>query len=204
MQGRRAPHTKKQKASRNDAVRKIVRSEIDKNQELKLYETILPLTSISATGTIYDLSGGITQGDTNISREGSAVTFKSLLLRYQFIHADSTQLMRVILFRWMSTGVPAVSDIIQDTTINPPLSALSLNNSSYIQVIFDKLHALSTNTNANLAFKKYVKLNGRAQWDSGSSTGRKKGQLFMLFISDSAAVTHPTVNFNARLRFTDA
>lgn len=189
-------------------VKAIARSEVKreerKTEELKAYALTDAGSSISATGTIFALSGTITQGVADYQRVGTQINLKNILIRFDITHSDSTQVVRVILFRWMAEGVPTSgSAIIEDTTVVPWLSPLSSQYAKFIQVIYDKSYSMSTNTDANVVGKIYKNLRGTASWTDGSAS-RIKGQLYLFVISDSAAVSHPTFKYSSKLRYTDA
>lgn len=189
-------------------VRSIARQEVmkeeKKTEELKYFITANASISISAVGQIFGLTNTIAQGTSETQRIGTQITLRNVLTRFDVTHDDSTNVFRIILFRWMEEGTPAVADILQDTTIVPWLSSLSAKFAKSIQVIYDKSYSMSTNTDANIVGKIFKKLRGNAIWEpTAIGVGRQKGQLYLLAISDSA-VGGLTFKHHTKVRYVDA
>lgn len=184
-------------------VRAIARKEArvveKKDTQLNIYNLQDAGASVTAAGTIYALSGAISKGDDENNRQGDEILLKSIFIRFDVTHDDSTNVFRLILFRWMGEGVPTSSgNLLEDTITVPWLSPLSRQYAKYIQVIYDKSYAISTNTDANIVGKIYKMLKGKANWTS--SGGRVKGQLYLFAISDSA-IGGPNFKWSSRLRY---
>lgn len=188
---------------------KIAKKAIESNEkkvvELKNYdvEQAYTVTGIPSTGQVDALTSGIAQGDTAITREGDQITLKSIFLRFEIIHGDSTNIFRIILFRWMEATVPSISSVLEsNVTAGYPLSPLLRNANHRIQVLYDNLFAQSTNTNANIVEKVYVNKNlGNCEWQQTGSV--ESGQVYLLMVSDSGGAPNPTIKYYSRVTYTD-
>lgn len=162
----------------------------------------LTSTAIPNTGIIHHLSP-CTEGTGYDERIGLKIKGKNLLLRFQLIHSDSTQMVRVMVIRWFCSTTPVVSDVVFTPSASTPwpLNPLNIDNSKEIQVLYDNLFALSTNTNANIVDKVFIGRPMHISFETDDT--RDNGHLYLIAVSDSTAVSHPSITYWSRLRFTD-
>lgn len=189
-------------------IRSIARKELmkeeKKNTELKYYDQALTSNAISSSGTIFALSN-MGQGNSNDKRLGQQINPKSILMRFDLFASDSTNSIRLILFKWFDQASPSIATVLENTTW-PTLSPLNLTNSRRsIKVIYDNLVSTSISTEiTERVGKVYRKLAGKMNWADGTSGSPMGGQLYLLAVSDSSAAPHPSLDFLSRLRFADA
>lgn len=168
--------------------------------EKKYFDYVALPGGIQNTGAIYTPTSLITRGTTSLNRLGKEIQISSFFIRFQLVHGDISNSMRCIFFIWNRSGVPVVADILQDIISNPYMSALNRDNGDFMHVIYDKTVDIGQYQNPQVTHKFYHKFkNHRAQWNEADTADR--GNIFMLFISDSGAIAHPTVAFNVRTRF---
>ena len=154
---------------------------------------------MDSSGIINHLSA-IPNGTGFNERVGLKVKGKSIQIRLELIRADSTQLMRVIVFRWFCQSTPTVGDILEGTPW--PLNATSVNRAGEYQIMYDNMFALSASTNANFVDKFFIERPMNITFTTADAVDL--GHVYLLAISDSIAVTHPTISYWSRLRYTDS
>jgi len=180
---------------------------VQKTEEKKRFPVFGALGPSTAGGCTDFMAIG--QGVNAALRIGDRVTLNELHLRVDLIGSDATQFVRVILFQWFDDSVPIVTDIL-DTGTFLPMSWLADYNAvqpTKYAIIRDTSTSLSTSTGPACAnFQWVIKPN---QWpkkqvvySSASTVGSNK--IWLLTISDSLAISHPTVNFAGYVKYTDA
>lgn len=188
-------------------VKKLVRKEV----ETKYYDdyTSWSGTAIDWTGSLVRLTT-IAQGTTDITRVGDKLTLRAVRIKLNFVAADATQCMRLIVFQWYP-----------NTTLVTPTTANILNvvgspqgvNSMYIhdydnqfKVLYDRRIAMvlgqnndykAISINVPLKFAKKT-INFTAASTAGSN------HIYIMAISDSGAVGHPSITMYSRVWFDDA
>lgn len=147
------------------------------------------------------------QGDNVSQRDGDQITIKKIVYNLQMAGADATNIVRVIIFRWSQNNnatVPAVTDVLQSLS---PVSMYNYTNerSGKVHVLFDRTASLSLEGTNCITWR-------GALW--GRKIGKKRlifnataingvDQPYILFISDSVAVTHPSITGTLRMEYVD-
>jgi len=135
---------------------------------------------------------------------GQKIQPTSIELRYQFIVGDPTNICRLVLFQWYDNSTaPTAATVLQ--AVNS-LAPKSMDNRSELKVLADRLHfmaILSTGGNNNCGDRIHIKKNKMTEAVYNAATGRYKGQLYALWLSDSTILPNPTVTFYSRVYFTD-
>jgi len=177
--------------------------------EKKKQPKLLPQTFyISATSTFayQDLTSGVGQGIAVYQRIGQSINVSKISLKIILTSADATQVMRVIVFRWLvsdTSDAPATNEIFD--TIGgtaPEVVAQTLPyKPSRFAMLWDKTYTFSTNYMPVQHIEHDVKLNTLVQYDVGVSTG--KNHVYIAFVSDSVAIPHPTVTYCASVHYHD-
>lgn len=193
--------------------KKVTKRIINQQIERHYFDTEQDNT-VSSSGSIYELSG-TTVGDGDTQRTGDRITIKSLQIRGNVNLGDATNIVRIIVFQWLADSGAALpdasTDILQSTTVgtaNAPFGMYSKDFAGYTWVpLYDKTIQLTTQDDAKLFYVNISAKNfkGKArpyiQYQGSGQNG--VGNLFMAVYSDSGAITHPGINFVARLRFTN-
>lgn len=171
--------------------------------EKKFFQVTGTSVAIDENGGVVNISD-ISQGDTDITRDGDQLLVRSIELACSFVVADATNLMRLLVVQWMPQGVPALSDVI--TSTGGPLACLApyLHDTRYqFRVLYDKRVAVDTYNPIKIIHKRLIRIPIRKiQYVAGTNVGNNK--IYAMFISDSAAVSHPTVNYQFKLNFSDS
>lgn len=194
----RAGLTKRQKKQ----VERIIKSK----QELK-YHNVSDQVTVNDTGTVFNISQ-IAQGDTDQTRDGDALLATSIHCKFQVGRADNTNMMRVILFRWLAEDTstidpPTMTKILQTTGSVQPMAQLNHDFRSKFQVLYDRIVTVDQVANDQYFWqinKKLAKVPMR--FSAGTTNGKNK--IWMLAVSDSSTVTDPSFLYDIRINYTDS
>lgn len=168
--------------------------------------TLLPV-GIDNTGTM----GAFTmpaQGDSILTRDGDQVVLGDLKVRVTCGAGDATNLVRFMIFQWFpdnNIDAPAFGKILDDTVTWPvgsPIINAKANRWKF-NMLADMTKPVSTNGPA-VTFQEFTIPRDRLRkvfFNQGATTGRNL--LYYAAISDSGAVTHPTLGFSMPLVFYD-
>lgn len=204
----RQTRRRKGKGKVPDPVRRYVKSQITRSLETKYYNRLNQSISPDYTGVLYDLTQLITQGDTVAQREGDRINLRDIEWRGQLSLADSHNYLRFALIQvhYDSQGhTPVASDFLETVSNGlAPVSIWKWENRSEYTVLWDKTYLLDSTTTPVAQFSGKVgpqKLSKPVLYNPGLSTGI--GHVYLLTISDSAAVSHPTFDYDMRIKYKD-
>lgn len=187
----------------------MVDKKLAKNTELRFLDTNQTASAIDTTGFFSSLTL-VGQGDHDDQRQGDKLTPKNLKINMNFVCGDSTNIVRCLILRWKqlnSAVAPIQADVMELTGAAGALAPISHYNHdkrSAYQVLHDKTIYLNgvdkpqVKHNVYLNLKKYPKIKYLATTTNGYD------HIYIGFISDSGAATHPSVNFTARFNFVDS
>lgn len=180
--------------------------------ERKHYDRSLVITP-SVVPTIYQLDG-ITQGDTEVNRTGVVISPKKLMLKFRCNAevGEPSNEIRFVVFRWFDNDSPQYDDVLASYTSGTYSGQLALDvPTNYVtnpryQVLSDRVVVIDPQSNDTLiySFKKSFKKNAKIKYDGASAGAIESGNLFLMVMSDSAAIPHPICQGWSRLEFTDA
>lgn len=190
---------------------KEVRTILDANIERKCTEGWGALTCTNA-GTLINATSNLVRGDSAVNEcTGVMIKPRRFILRYEITQAvsASTNIVRVLVFRWRSEGVPVPSGILNlNSSAYSPLGFLYWINHRKILVLYDRMHKLYDHGGGvDIEMGSVVINPGRLPIQlplSGSGATPQMDGLFILFISDDGIAPSPAVDYNYRLEFTDA
>lgn len=163
--------------------------------------------TVSATASVSALTL-IAQGQSSSQRIGDSIHVDHFQLRYHVLYGDANQYVRVIIFQWHPISTPAATDILSNGvtgSIDAATSFHQVNTKQQYSILSDKSYdLLSTGDsfahecimNIRRGFQKTITANST----SGTSTTNK---IYVLCISDSTVVPHPTVTLNLRTFYRD-
>lgn len=164
--------------------------------------------SVDFSGAIIDVSA-IAQGDGDTNRNGDQLTLTSYELKYNWVQADTTNLVRTIIFQWLpntSAGAPTVGSVLIAAplgTATAPLAVYDHDNRYNFRILYDKLHRLDAAhviQGNEIMITKFAR--NRIQFNGGATTGSNR--IYILIISDSAAAAHPTFYYDNKINFRDS
>lgn len=213
VKNKRRFYKRKAAPAKSLATKSYVQKIVRKEQETKYHDLSLasqPYLVAMASTTIVDLCA-ISQGTQDIQRIGDKIRLRSLDMRVQILCADSTNVVRFIIFQWhpnttITATDPQGSQIIADTATYPFLSNYVHDYQNQFIVVYDKVWGSElTSDSANRVMHirpslKYV----RKQVNYTGATTSGSDKLYLLMVSDSGSATHPSVKVQARIRYDDA
>lgn len=178
---------------------------LKKIAEKKKFDFSQASASIDYSGAIYSITD-VAQGDTDVTRDGDQLTPLRLEVRGAFVVGDAVNANRIVIVRWLpldSSMAPAVASVLEVTgSALAPYSPYQHDNlrAGYFEVLYDTFFVEDTYSPIK---QFYIDLNipqnKKMAFNAASTNG--SGKLFLIAISDSAAATHPNIQFISRLWF---
>lgn len=156
--------------------------------------------TISTTGSILDL-GQIAVGAGPNNRYGNRVYLEKLWMCLQCVVADTTNVMRAILFldkRANGAGL-SITDVLDTSNFNAPLNYA---NKERFTILMDRSLALSTQGPASINIQKMFNVSKVIDYASSSTAIATQNHPYLLLISDSAAPAHPSYTLGTNMYFT--
>ncbi len=188
-------------------VKALVVRQIRRMQEKKSVKTYTTLAASSAWA-VADMSG-LSQGDTNSTREGNYVKPLALYIKGILTYADNFNGIRLVVTQTKTRGhTVAVGDA-------PTFGAVDQQwmtpfNRQLYTVMYDKVHFVQADTGATgggLSFEKIIKmyLTGwkAIKYDGATTTAVNSG-IHIWVCSDSAAAPHPSFNYYSSFKFVES
>ncbi len=196
---------RRRKPRRKQNFKSKVLSVVRGSQEMKKHEVndFQTATDVSSTATLTHISD-IASGDGWGNRDGNEVYAKYLQLRTILTAADTTNVMRLCVVAWDGGDALTAADIFENTGSGAELvSPYIVKRETPFRVLYDKTFALATTGSTAVRTPKIaINLKGRKiRWDGGNGNSYGPGQLWFLAVSDSGAVTHPTIQADGYLTF---
>jgi len=204
---RRGPKRVRQKK----AVTRLIKSVLAKRVETKHFYAE-NLTGISAsTAPTFTCLSEITQAITDTGRIGDKVHLTRLSIQVQVVGYDTTNTVRLLFFRWRPNNAdlpPSATALLLAYAVDgfTVLRALNDDRRGEFHVIGD--YRLRTNTTIqtvlNRKFAFYGKRLGAKHINFLAAGVTAMNHVYMMVVSDSGVVGHPTVYYTSQLRYTDA
>lgn len=183
-----------------------VKQLITRRQEKKFIDYAVN-TSIDAGGSVSSMVAP-PLGDEDDERIGDEIYMKNLQLKLAIHAADTTNVVRFILVRWLlnsATAVPAVTDILQYANYMSPYN-WDTRKQGKVQIIYDRIIPLTYTGTANVVINTNLYGNklgpAKLYMNDTATTGTR--QFFWFAITDSVAANHPTLYGYMRLTYTDS
>jgi hypothetical protein len=195
------------------AIRKIARQEINRDLEVHYVDTAQATITADSAGVISTQLSTIAQGNNDSNRTGDNVKIKSIQIKGTCVTADATNVMRIVLFQWLQNSgsvAPTALDVLQNTgQPYSPYSPYTKDVAGYNMIpLADRMLTMNTLSDVNKPFT--IKVSGKKlrkgnaldniQFTAGGTSGI--GHYYLLFLSDSGALSHPTFSYYCRIRFT--
>lgn len=198
-------------------VKSLIIREQRKVAEYKVKDVYSDYYTVDYNGQIFNITNLIDQGNADYQRNGDSIYGLALNLHYNVKAVDTTNQFRVIIFRWkMDTfkgNEPQVNMILQPTGIGQPYAPLTPcyhDMRSQYDILYDNFHLCVNDSNHPSGqpyidhVRKYIKCKRKIDY-SYNDAGQNKGsdQLYMLVITDSAVVSHPSIQYWIRFHYVD-
>lgn len=175
----------------------------------KKYVDAFPLyaAGVDVAGIIVPADFTPIQGAGVNQRVGNKITRRSIKVWGSMKFGDTTNIMRVVWFTWnenSSVSTPTAGDILATMATEPwnsPLNRPNLEKRRFTPMM-DKRYNLSSEKPQILFHWKFIgkRLPHKAMEYSGTDG---LGKIYMLLVSDSLAISHPTIETMGRFTFTD-
>lgn len=190
------------KAQREQVVKitkNVVARQVEKGQKM-----VSISNTASTAGSFHSLSD-ITVGTADGQRLKHEIEIKSLHLNLIGTHADPTNIMRVIVFQYFDVDFPTTAKLMQDTGVDSYLSPMNFDNAKSFRVLYDSMKLLSDIKTPQVSWNKYIKLSkARKNIEYSGTTTDGLNKLYLLVLSDSAAISHPAFHGFATLTYSDS
>lgn len=154
------------------------------------------------------LANAIVQGDTDINRDGDKARMLSLSIRANLIYGDTTNVVRMVVFQWYSgsNSIP-LENVTEasDASGRQWMSPYKHDHAGKFKILYDKTYSLSNSSHQQYTIRKTIRFKGKNSYvtfNNGSTTINENA-VYVAFVSDSAGIPHPTLNYYYRLRFSD-
>ncbi len=200
------PYKRHNKRKSSDSrIRKVVKSELRKVQEVKNFDdanTISSITASSSSGWTGQLA--VVEGSTEVNRQGTKISVKGFRYR-DLITASQPCILRILFIQFPDTNNSAGTDMNAfSTAINAlsPTSFLPRHLSVKYRVLMDKCYRLDPDSYNNIIIKRSLKLSNSLNYDADGSIG--KGDIRLFYITDNTTSSALTSSANSRLYFTDS
>jgi hypothetical protein len=204
--------------------RKVARREaykaINKKTETKYVDGIVTgaITATSATGTLLSLHGtygtgsfvAMTQGTDFNQYIGQWIKPTWLKIRYAFDLADNANIVSVIVVQakgsWVNGGTMAsIYDTVTAGTTTAPFGDLNSAFSTRFRVLYRRQHNLNAAANDVIMGKIRISPRQLRKLNFSDNAGAvESGHIMLGCISDSTAVSHPSLRCKWRLYFKDS
>jgi hypothetical protein len=183
-------------------LKKLIKQEISGVQEKKSFDAGVAST-FDNTGSITKLTT-IPQGDTDSSRDGDHIKLHSIWCNGAVNYSDTTNVIRLIIFRWNqddSSAAPTVNDITQTFS---PFSPIHRDNerAKKFDVVYDHLFGVANVGPGIQVFQWRKRMQSIVAFQATANTGT--GHLYAFVISDSSATPHPGLSLIWRTYYTDS
>lgn len=209
---------KRPPVKKTTAVRKIARQEAKKavitKTERKYYDTTAIGSGIDFSGTnaVFSMTTNpltatsITQGTDDVQYIGKKITPIYVHIRGRIAAVDGINVMRCIVVQTKTNNVPTLAGILQSVgNVRAPYAAYERQFNDQWNILVDRTYIMDGVNAVSLLFS--VKISGKRLRKIAftNSTGTiEKGAIYMCWVSDSGVTPHPTMEYYARLTYTDA
>lgn len=197
--------TNKLSEKTENRVKTIVKKELRNNSEWKHFTNAYTNT-ISTAGSVTSVSE-VPQGDTDTTRDGDMIQVSSMNYRYSVQSADSENLIRIIFFQWhTSLAVPGVTNVLNIPVGYEELAMYETDQAGHeFKILYDQTHALNAQYSGAVDQRVFIGKvqipRKKVQYRGGGLNGSNK--VYALIISDSVAISHPTIKLVTKLNYMD-
>lgn len=201
--------------------RRAVKSIINKSRELKYFPYSLIGVSVTSTGALTGVPFDVPQGDTDNSRDGDQFDLAgNISFRFQLLAGDTTNLVRIFFFQWKALSTSAPLPALSDILLNGPSGSIDVwsqynhDTRKAYKILWDRTYNMVGNgtsgtfpgTTTSQIYKSVKvplrKARRKVQLRGGGGQGTNR--IFMVYLSDSGAATHPTLSYSTKLFFYDS
>lgn len=199
---------KSKKSTSMKSLKNLVTKTILSKMELKYWEQYSTPAGVDFSGTVWPLSD-ITAGTADTNRIGDKAKPHNFTMKFNLVGADATNLMTVMVVRWKPDSqienLANVSQVLGLTgSTLGPLSPPIWDTRQKFDILWGKRYSLALSGPQQIEDEVFLNLDKGPSIAYKATTTNGLNKLFLLAISDSGAVSHPTIQFYCRLSFYDA
>lgn len=194
----------------NKALKRYVKSTLSRGLETKSH-TYEYSTSVTTTATVVDLTD-LNQNVTGVGRIGNEIDVKNVEMIYNLIvnSTDAINTFRVLIFQWHpnnAVDLPQTAEIFDFASAGVGWECYAPFNHDkrkLFTIYYDKVHSGSygSDSGAKNFRKKRIGPFKPTQYDYAVNTGTN--HIYLLYISDSGATPHPSINISLGMKYKDA
>lgn len=188
----------------SEQVKQKIKRMISIRQEKKIHQVVVT-GAMPSLGSFNHVSA-ISQGDTDLTRDGDNLYVKSIHWSWSCVVADATNWIRLTLFQWHgdnNSNPPANADLWQTVSLEGQFSAFRKDTKSLYTIVYDRVFSLDTyNAIKSGRVNLYKGFRRNLSYLAGTSTGMN--QLYTLITSDSGVTSHPALTSMVTVIFTDS
>lgn len=201
-------------AQTQEVKKEVNRQLVRKADKKLLYGRDSAATGVSTTGYAYAITTPLTRGDDGDNNfEGDSIKLLDLDVKMHWLAADDNNLIRFMIVQWHESAAITVQDVINIGAMPAALVPLASRNNSrmkQVTVLRDDLIQLQnlsnfTAGNGPIVCKRYH-IKGsemRPIFFSSTGTSLQKGQIYLITVTDSAALNHVSQDLAFEARFID-
>lgn len=194
------------KRKKGNYVAKIVNKILAKRVEDKYNDIFGSYSPLSSSYAI-QLLNGLTQGAGDFNRVGNEITNLYVNTKFTMTFPDSTNRCRLLLFwdKQPNSALPTTSDLFTYTA-NPVSSFLNPDCKARFHVLKDIVVTGGTGGPVSKAFNWKINLRRKNTLYQGTTDqigSIMTNALYFMFLTDSAAVPNPTLEYMSRLVYSD-
>lgn len=154
------------------------------------------------------------QSTTDLTHIGDEMTPVKFNMNLRLLAGDATNLVRIIVFQWLDDATAATPDAAlwnwnsDANTTEAPLGMLDYSRRSSVNVLYDSgpISMVAGTSADSYQWVKRLSIPGSRlrtmKLNRGSGSGGK-GQFYIGYCSDSAAVAHPSIEYTSQILFKD-
>lgn len=201
----------RKRSAKPASVRRIVRQEVNKAEESKMWDGAQEAISISSTGSSYYLfndpntSNTIVNGPADGEYVGTKVKVSHITMRGMVAAADSFNTLRLLVIQSKGVFVPSGTTVFQTTYgLSSPFLGLNKAYDDRYRVIVDRMITVDA-TDTTKQFK--IMIPGKRLYPthfSDASGTAENGGLYVVMVSNSTLASHPVVSIAWRVFYKDS
>lgn len=209
------PAKRQRSKSQLAMTQEIVRRELRKKTDWLYTDAAATGVTVYNSGVISSLYSNLIRGDAGINNfNGNHIKPQAITFKY---YAETNQVynvLRVMLIQWFDSATPALSGILQSVVSGQGVIAPTLiTNKQYIKVLYDKTHMLAPTAGGDTTVigngiidPVTVYIPGKrlkpTKYNSGTNVVQD-GNLFLVAVSDDAALSTVNLTWYSRVTFAD-
>lgn len=215
--GRYSKRSRKLNVKQKVQVKRI----INRSRELKYFPYSILGVSLTTTPAITGVPFDISQGDGDNNRDGDQYDLAgSISLKFQLLAGDTTNLVRMFVFQWKAlsyaTPVPVIGDVLLNGPSGSPDIWSQYNHDTRFSytILWDRTYSLVGNgtsgtfpgtTSTQIYRTVRISLRrARKKVQLRGGGGQGTNRLFIVYMSDSGAATHPQLSYTTKTFYYDS